>query len=134
MSFYLALDPGKATGYAVFNEEGEDDDFDTLDIFETRTLIKTQRWKAVICEDWKLRPEAAKFMVWSDMPTSKLIGYVEGYCDGLNIPFILQQPAIKPTAYKLAGRKPLPKSNPLNHAMDAYVHGRYYLAKRGIRT
>jgi len=129
---WLSLDPGKTTGWATFYPEGTNDDMGWMGIDETRKFVREGIWEGIICEDWKLRPEAAKFMVWSDMPTSKLIGYIEGVCAERDIPFILQQPAVKPNAYKLAGRKSLPKSNPMNHAMDAYVHGVYYMIKNNI--
>lgn len=132
---YIAIDPGKGVGWATFNEDGSDDEFMTLTEEEVREEFMRRVWDhppAVICEDWKMTPAAAKFMVWSNMPTAKLIGWLEGVCFMQNIPFHLQGAAVKPNAYKMTGRTPLPKSNPLNHAMDAYVHGKYWLIKNKI--
>lgn len=142
---YIAIDPGASeknktglSGYATFTSDGalveydyvEEDDIKNKflsDIRDDPVIVD-----AVICEDWQLRPDAAKRFYWSRMPTSKLIGWIEGACDLANIPFILQAPQIKTNGYKHWGKKSLPHSNPMNHAMDAVVHGRYYLIKQGI--
>jgi hypothetical protein len=130
---YLAIDPGKTTGWATYNEDGSFEEMGYWDISEARENIRElSRLTAIICEDWKLRPDMAKVFFWSDMPTSQLIGYCEGTADARGIPFIKQQPSIKPQAYRLSGAKVIPKSNPLNHAQDARVHGYFYLLKQGI--
>jgi len=132
---YIALDPGGTTGYATFEENGTliDMTYYNLETIRTSFLEDFQPVLiAVICENWRLMPQIAKHFYHSDMPTCKLIGWLEGTCDTMAIQFHLQEPAIKSSAYKWAGKTPLPKSNPMNHAMDAYVHGYYWLMKNGV--
>ena len=131
---YIALDPGGTTGYATFNSEGKSRDIEYLAMDEVRERVMQDIWDAIaiICEDWRLRPEMAKHFYWSQMPTAKLIGWVEGVCYMRSIPFVLQGAQIKSTGYKHWGKKPLPKSNPMNHAYDAVVHGREYLIKQKV--
>lgn len=133
-SLYIALDPGGTTGYATFSKEGATVDMEYLDLDEVRVRFEADIWDAiaVICEAWRLHPDQAKNFYWSDMPTSRLIGWLEGVCYMRNIPFILQGAQIKKAGYQHWGKKPLPKSNPMNHAYDAHVHGREYLIKQGI--
>jgi hypothetical protein len=131
---YIALDPGGTTGYATFDGSGKFLDMEYLDLAEVRNRFELDLWDAiaVICENWKLDPKLAKVFAWSEMPTCKLIGWLEGVCWMKNIPFILQEPQAKRNGYKQAGKTPLPKSNPMNHALDAYIHGRIYLVKNGL--
>lgn len=134
MGKYIALDPGGTTGYATWDESANFLDMDYLDLDEVRNKFELDLWDAivVICETWVLDPKLAKVFAWSEMPTCKLIGWLEGVCYMRKIPFVLQRTQIKPTAYKHAGKKPLPKSNPMNHALDAFIHGDYYLRKNGL--
>lgn len=131
---YVALDPGGTTGYAVFDEAGKLRDLEYLDLDEVRERFEQDLWDtiAVICEDWRLHPEQAKNFSWSQMPTAKLIGWLEGVCMMRSIPFHLQPASIKPMAYKHLGKNPLPKSNPMNHAWDAWAHGNEFLIKMGV--
>ena len=133
-SLYISLDPGQTTGYATFDKDGNIKDMEYLVLNEVRERFERDLWDAiaVICEDWRLDPKRAMAFSWSQMPECKLIGWLEGVCFMKNIPFILQAAGVKPTGYKHWGRKPLPKSNPLNHAYDAIVHGREYLIKQGV--
>jgi hypothetical protein len=139
---YISLDPGASpkgtglTGYATWDAEGH-----SLDItYYPENEIKRQflkdvtgnRIDSVICETWKLDPKTAKVFSWSPMPTPKLIGWIEGVCQILEINFHLQEPGIKKTGYLHWGKGPLPHSNPMNHAYDAFVHGREFLIKQGI--
>lgn len=133
-ALYIALDPGKITGYATFDKQGKLVDMEYHNIDEVRNRFEDDLWDAlaIICEDWRLYPDAAKHFYFSDMPTAKLIGWLEGVAYMKKIPFILQGAQIKTNGYKMWGRKPLPHSNPMNHAYDAVVHGRAYLIKQRI--
>jgi hypothetical protein len=133
-SKYVAIDPGGTTGYATFTKDGTIMDMEYMELDEVRSRFEDDVWDclAVICENWRLDPRLAKVFAWSEMPTCKLIGWLEGVCYMRNIPFILQQPQIKTNGYKHWGRDPLPKSNPMNHVYDAVVHGREYLIKQGV--
>lgn len=134
-SLYIALDPGDTTGYATFYSDGSIKDMEYYSMDEVRSRFEQDIWNhplAVICEDWRLYPDAARHFYFSPMPTAKLIGWLEGVCYMQSIDFILQAAQIKASGYKMWGRKPLPKSNPMNHAYDAVVHGRHYLIKNGI--
>lgn len=131
---YIALDPGDTTGYATFSASGQIREMEYYPLDEIRERFMMDIWDAiaVICEDWRLYPDAAKHFYFSQMPTAKLIGWLEGVCYMKTVPFHLQAAQIKSTGYKHWGKSPLPKSNPMNHAYDAVVHGREFLIKQGV--
>lgn len=138
---FIAIDPGASpkengtTGYARFGPDGSSISMEYFSESEIRHEFMSDIWdapSAVICEDWRLDPKVFRAYSWSRMPTCKLIGWLEGVCYMQNILFILQGAQIKKSGYQHWGKKPLPKSNPMNHAYDAFVHGREYLIKEGI--
>lgn len=138
---YIAIDPGASekktglSGYAKFADDGAIIDYEYLAEDELKQQFLNDIHSsplAVICEDWRLNPKSIHVFTWSRMPTPKLIGWIEGVCEGFGVKFILQGAQIKNTGYLHWGKKPLPKSNPMNHAYDAVVHGREYLIKQGV--
>jgi acyl carrier protein len=130
---FLALDPGGTTGYAVFNEEGNC--IDMGEVFtkeELRELLNDTKPTTVICEDWKTKKDVR--LGGDPLETVRIIGRVEEWCDTQTpkVRVVLQLNTVKGIAYKMAGAVK-PKNKKLEHRMDAYVHGVYFLERSGVR-
>lgn len=124
---YIAIDPGKANGVCGYDSRfylqfmftiPEESMIDLLRVFE--------KVDTCIIEDYRLFPDKSKDQVYSDMLTSRIIGRVETWAQIGKIRLVKQGSKIKNTGYKWIGRKPLPKSNPRNHSLDAHVHFMYW--------
>lgn len=127
---YLAIDPGKANGICGYDEKyylifmytiQSSDIVDFLDIFE--------HVQKCIYEDYLLYPNKIKQQVYSDMETPRVIGRIESWAQRKKVALIKQGASIKTTGYAWIGKKPLPKSNPKNHELDAHVHFMYWAVK-----
>lgn len=92
----------------------------------------------VICESYRLQPGKAKQQSWSSLETPQLIGYLRMSAWNLEMPFILQDPAIKARfsdtvlvemgiAEPKNGRLYIQGRPTNNHMRDAIRHGLYYL-------
>ncbi len=151
---FLAIDPGdvhvglaeferKSDGvwYCVWAGEKTPDQF--LEWYVEG--LKKDRWEWVVCESWKLFPQAAPIYIGSDMPTSRLIGAIHALAaflpdDGAwfddPVRVHLQDPQIKvPTRGWLKRRKMRSIAKvlgvQLDHAPDAELHGYKYLIDNG---
>jgi hypothetical protein len=127
---YLAIDPGKTTGWASFNEEGK-----LVDLGQTRDIaevLKKTIPKIIIVENFKLHPWQASKQSWSDFPASRVIGKIEFYCDMADTELIKQDASCKETGYKWGGIKKA-KVHKDSHQLDAVAHGVFYLIKNKIR-
>lgn len=129
---FLGIDPGEKNGIAAY-----DKDYGilwTLTVKEPDMgpfIQKCENLQLVIIEDFFLYPHKAMAQSYSDMPTSRVIGRVEEIARTKGFRLIKQPAKIKPIGYKWIGRKPLPKSNPLNHELDAHVHFMHWAIKHG---
>lgn len=129
---YLGIDPGKSNGvcgydarhYVVFMCT-----VNSLDMIHFLAMFK--KVEKCIIEDYLLYPDKAKQQVYSDMETSRVIGRVESWAELHHVEVIKQGASIKATGYKWIGKKALPKSNPLNHELDAHVHFMHWAIKHG---
>lgn len=129
---YLGIDPGKANGvcgydarhYVVFMCT-----VNSLDMIHFLAMFK--KVEKCIIEDYLLYPNKANQQVYSDMETSRVIGRVESWAELHHVEVIKQGASIKATGYKWIGKKALPKSNPLNHELDAHVHFMHWAIKHG---
>lgn len=151
---FLAIDPGDVhvglaefecgpdrVWYCVWAGEKSPDEFLSWYV----EGLKKDRWEWVVCESWKLFPQAAPVYVGSDMPTSRLIGAIhalaafipdEGAWFDDPVKVHLQDPQIKvPTRGVLKRRKLKSMAKvlrvPLDHASDAELHGFKYLIDQG---
>lgn len=127
---FLSIDPGKTNGvcgydaklYVVFMMSVDANDMvQFLDVFDN--LDKC------IYEGYKLYPNKAREQYYSNMETPRVIGRIEAWAERKKIELIEQAATIKATGYLWIGQKPLPKSNPENHKMDAHVHFMYWAVK-----
>lgn len=129
---YLGIDPGKSNGVCGFDYKysmlfmytvKEKDMNNFLDLFKALD--------AIICENFLLYPNKAMKQVYSDMPTSRVIGRIEEFCDIHKIKLVKQPATIKSTGYRWINRNPPAKGNPRIHEMDALVHFMYWAIKSG---
>lgn len=127
---YLAIDPGKANGVCGYDAKyhlsfmftiRDEDMLKFLDCFEA---VHT-----CIVEKYSLYPHKLKQQVYSDMPTSRVIGRIEGWAARCKVNLVMQPATVKANGYAWIGKKPLPKSNPGNHKMDAHAHFMYWAIK-----
>lgn len=133
--YYLAVDPGTHTGWAIWNEEGECIDCGTTHSDEAlhNKLSEFTTIKKVIIEDYTLWFHKARKQAGSKMPAPKAIGIVETFARNWEADIIKQGSDIKPIAEKWTGRstKGIPKSQ--THVLDALNHGDYFLIKNDIK-
>lgn len=137
LPYYLACDPGKATGWATWDSEGiwldmgtawsHDELHDLLANFPTSI-------KVVIVEDFKLFRNKALKQTGSRMPASLSIGQIETFAKLWGAVLIKQPSGIKPIAEKLTGQKTGGLTHSKTHVIDAYNHGEYYLIQNKIKT
>lgn len=134
--YYLAADPGKATGWATWDKQGVWLDMGTvwshaeLDLFLSGlpTTIKV-----VIVEDFKLFKNKAQAQVGSRMPASVAIGKLETYAHLWGARFIKQPSGVKPIAEKLTGHHTKGMAHNKTHVLDAFNHGEYWLIQNNIK-
>lgn len=128
---YLSIDPGKSNGVCGYDSRFY---LQFMLVIPSDKMVKFlnqfRRITNCVVEDYRLYPNKAKEQYYSDMETPRIIGQIEGWAELYDVNVTKQPASIKPTAYKWLGKKPLPKTNPLNHALDAHVHGIYW----GVRN
>lgn len=127
---YLGIDPGKSNGICGYDAKyylslmltvPSDKMVQVMEMFE-----KVQK---TVMENYLLYPNKMDKQIYSDMETPRVIGRVEAWAERKGVELIMQGASIKPTGYKWIGKKPLPKSNPANHELDAHVHFMYWAVK-----
>lgn len=134
---YLAIDPGETNGIAAYDENGvllwcrpikhaDLTDF-LLDIEKLFAPLQL-----IIVENYLVYPNKAKQHVYSKLTTVRMLGEIDGFAKARGIKVQKQNATIKNVGYKWMGRKPLPKSDPMNHAFDAHAHGLYWLVTHHI--
>lgn len=134
---YLAFDPGKITGWAVFNDDGSVRSMGQATIDELIDLCV--EWaaldepiRAVIYEDFVVFKHKAKFLAGSRMEASQAIGIIKGLARTTKTELVMQGSDIKPMAQRWTQIKP-PADHAESHKIDAFNHGAYYLINKGIR-
>lgn len=129
--YYLALDPGGSTGWATFTEDGHGITMGTCKTREkVYDLLKDTNPSFIIIEDWITRKDV--HLGGDRLEVVRVIGAVEFYAYIKRIPIVHQPNTIKPIGYKWAGLSKA-GSKKDSHERDAYVHGVYFLQKRGLR-
>lgn len=129
---YLALDPGKTTGYAIFNSSGE------VQIIGIKSIEEVSEWleglsddiTTCIYEGYRVFPHISH--KYSEVDTIKVIGMIVSWGTRRKIKMVKQFSHQKIDGYKLLGIKP-PKKKRDEHQYDAVAHGVLYLVKVGIR-
>lgn len=135
---YLAFDPGKITGWAVFTNTGDILEMGQATIEELIDLC--EGWlengdlgiDGVIYEDFIVFRHKAQKLAGSRMEASQAIGIIKGLAKRAGVTPVRQGSDIKPIAEKLTQIKP-PSDHSQSHQIDAFNHGAYYLIRQGIR-
>lgn len=130
----LAIDPGKATGWARFID-GIMKEFGTLhDEAEIYTWLIAQHPNLFIVEDYKIRDEnhGGFNHQWQSVFPAQVIGAVRFYALIRGIPVVMQQATIKRAAAPMVYGKPYEKKANRHH-LDAFLHGAYYIKKNGLK-
>ena len=130
--YYLALDPGKTTGWASFDKEGNAIRYGQAAKEEVYDLLDAQAAKVLIVEDFELFPWKSKDMPFDTLVAVRVIGALDHWAYKNQAQIVLQKPNIKSIGYMWAGITK-PKNHAMSHGPDAYVHGVYYLQKNKIR-
>ncbi len=129
---YLGIDPGNATGITGYDEKFYLQFSLTLKPEDVGVFLDNfYHLKTVVYEGFALFPNKAKQQIYSKMTTSQVIGRIKTISELRGFEVVEQQSTIKNTGYKYLGKKPLPKSNPQNHTMDAHVHFMYWAISKG---
>ena len=129
---YLGVDPGKSNGVCGFDAQFKLMGMWTVMENDILTFLRQfKNIKTCVIENYRLYTNKAFQQAHSDMLTSRVIGRFEAWAEINNLELIKQGANIKPIGYKFIGKKALPKSNKLNHAMDAYVHFVYWAVRKG---
>jgi hypothetical protein len=132
---YVAFDPGETTGVAVFDEFG-----DVIRYWQIYTLgallefLETvDQCSDFIVEDFKIFGHKAKSQIGSRGPAQQAIGVIQAHCQKHPKKNIWLQPAsVKSIAAKWTQVK-VPTNHANSHQVDAYLHGSYFLIRRGIK-
>lgn len=129
---YLGIDPGESNGVCGYDSRFYLQFMSTI-YFEdmTKFLHQFDHINTCVIEGYKVYPNKAQQHVYSDLKTPRVIGRVESWAEVKDINLIRQPATVKAIGYKWIGEKPLPKSNPQNHAMDAHVHFMYWAVRHG---
>jgi hypothetical protein len=131
----LALDPGKTTGWAIFDAKGRMVDMGQANMKQIEDLddkIKELKLSHIVYEDFKLFRHRATRQVGSRFEASQVIGKAETWAYKNDCEIVKQDPNIKSIAQKWSQVVP-PSDHTKSHEIDAYNHGYYYLVKRGLR-
>lgn len=133
---YLAIDPGKTTGYACFDENAEainvgkiHDEDAFLDWMEG--LSKDEQPTTVIIEQYRNRPGAVN--TWSTGPTQRHIGAIERIARKWKVTVVYQEPS--PTlsiGLRFLGLHNEFKGKHIPDEISALAHGTYYLRQKRI--
>jgi hypothetical protein len=129
---YLSIDPGKANGVCGYDAKFYPVFMATIKAVDLLVFLKQfEQLQKLIMEGYRVYPGKEKAHIYDDLETPRVIGRVEAYCETHDVPLVMQAATIKATGYAWIGEKALPKSNPLNHEMDAHVHFMYWAVKNG---
>ena len=133
---YVSFDPGKRTGVTTWNEKGECIKSSiflqpSLDVFlEALTHISTI--KTFIVEEYRVYSHMAEAHIGSKIETAQVIGQIKSVARQMNVQ-VIEQAAIRlRIAAKWAQVKVPPKGQHIRDDVSSYLHGYYYLHKKGI--
>lgn len=135
MGFYLSFDPGKTTGWAMFDGQGQVIKYGQASLEELIDL--TAEWEkmpltAIIYESFVLFRHKARQQTGSKMEASQAIGIIKTLARKTDATLVEQDPTIKSLAQKWTQLKPI-GDHAQSHWVDAFNHGAYWLIRQGIR-
>ena len=136
MGFYLSFDPGKTTGWAMFDGNGQIIQYGQASLDELIDL--TEEWarvwpiSTIIYESFVLFRHKARQQTGSKMEASQAIGIIKTLARKTDATLVEQDPTIKSLAQKWTQLKPI-GDHAQSHWVDAFNHGAYWLIRQGIR-
>jgi len=137
MGYYLAIDPGKTTGWATFDEKGTLTEFDEirgeddfLDWLEAK--VDTECPLVAVIERYRSRPGSINS--FSDMPTSRHIGAIERILRKRKVKMVMQDPSpALAMGLRFISMHTMYRGKHVPDKISAVAHGTYYLRKEGIQ-
>lgn len=138
---YLFIDPGEHTGWALFDENGNEIDMFTTNSFEETSdklqeylhRGKSRNYKKVVYENFTLYPWKTNAQMWSEFETVQVIGAIRHICRQNEISCGKVPARNKNMGFMYMGISEPSHSNPLNHQLVAMAHGVFWLQNAGIR-
>jgi len=134
--YFLALDPGLHTGWALWDQDGKFLEMGTTNSYEElhdKLDELPPTIKVVIIEEFQLWYHKARKQAGSKMPAPRAIGQIETFARHWGATIVKQRSDIKPIAERMTGVSTKGKPKIQTHVLDAYNHGEYYLIKNGIK-
>lgn len=134
---YLAIDPGKTTGYALFDSngivkfmgkiKGEDKFLDELE-----SVVAAQQINVMIIETYRNRP-GTTHSNWSKNETSQHIGAIKRIARKAGIKVVEQEPSpCLVIGLKFIGMSEQYKGKHVPDEVSALAHGTYYLRQHKV--
>lgn len=131
---YASFDPGKITGYCLWNKDAQLLRYGQVTNDELIDLLDEDRFSTVdtvIIEDYKLYSWKAKQQSGNRMHASEAIGILLPYIRRGRKKEVRQPANILTVASRLTNVK-MPSNHAQSHWVSAFLHGAYYLIKQGI--
>lgn len=136
MSYYLAIDPGKTTGYAFFDINGKPvkkGQIKGVEDFADWFMDLDPRPTVIIYEDFILFKNKALEQTGSNMEASQVIGIIRSMARRWGVELHKQPASVLPIAQKWAGITIKEMgSHDKTHWVSAYCHGWYWLQKNKV--
>ena len=134
---YLAIDPGKTTGYAYFDEEGKllmSGKVTGEDTFLDQLELLVPNIKVIIMEAYRNRPGKANVHNnWSKNETSQHIGAIKRIARKAGIEVVEQEPSpCLAIGLKFIGMGEKYAGKHVPDDISAQAHGTYYLRQKKI--
>ena len=125
----LAIDPGKANGWAVL-EDGRLLDSGVADQEQLYSMLEGQDVDHVVYESYRLYATHSRQMIGDEFLTPQIIGVIQYICNKRGMTFS-EQPATTKKFHSDAKLKEMGLYVPIDHRRDAIRHGLYYFRFRG---
>lgn len=132
----LSVDPGKATGWAVYNKTLMKDmgicrTPEEFDVWLDSFVAKYGPPDVVLIEDFVLFRHKAKQQIGSRFEVSQVIGITKRFARQADAEVVMQKSDILPTAV-LYSKMPIPKDHANSHHIVAANHAVYYLVSHDM--
>lgn len=131
----LSFDPGGTTGYCYQDENAiyeMGDAEPTLIDFLRSWNLTDKPVDYVVVEGYRQLPKDVEMSYYAKPVTQENIGRIKGWAELMGLPIHEYLPKDKPTQCKATQVFPKKKPKWLEHRLDAYNHGRYFLIKKGL--
>lgn len=130
---YLAIDPGKRTGYARFDAQGTPIECRAIQgVDNFLDWLEEQETEVVVIERYRSRPGAIN--AWSDGPTQQLIGAIKRIARKSEWQIVEQDPSpALAIGLRYIGMATAYKGKHVPDEISALAHGEYYLVSKGIK-